>query len=321
MHYLPEGRPVLTVSTLGAPGEGLGTVLGWLAGHGVSGVELRLAPGQIAAPAMTRQDRARLRSEITDAGVAITGLASYIRVADPAPDELVVGALEAALFLAADLGAPTVRVFPGAPTEPADYQQVPTTTAARHEVNALAAGRLTAVGRLAEELDVFPALETHDSHPRGEDIAAILGQVEGRVGAVWDLMHPWRVGESLEDTWNILAPWITNGLGSVQVKDAGLPESRTPVTIGDGTLPVDGFAQLLKDRGYNGLLCLEWEKAWHPEAVRLDAAIASTRAWYLRHWPDRADTVQAADRPAPDLPAGSPNQQPDSAQDTVVETP
>ncbi|ACL38455.1 Xylose isomerase domain protein TIM barrel [Pseudarthrobacter chlorophenolicus A6] len=308
MQYLPEGRPVLTVSTLGAPGEGLGTVLGWLAANGVSGVELRLAPGEIAAPAMTRQERARLRSEVADAGVAITGLASYIRVADPAPDELVVGALEAALFLAADLGAPTVRVFPGAPTEPADYQEVPRTTAARHEVDALAARRLTAVGRLAEELDVFPALETHDSHPRGQDIAAILAQVEGRVGAVWDLMHPWRVGEGLEDTWNVLAPWLISGLGSVQVKDAGLPASRTPVPIGDGTLPVDGFARLLRDRGYTGLLCLEWEKAWHPDAVRLDTALESTKAWYLRHWPDRPPADNSRNQPAP-------------ARDTVVETP
>ena len=56
MHHVPQARPVLTVSTLGAPGEPLGTVLGWLAGQGVTGIELRLAAGEIASPAMTRQE-------------------------------------------------------------------------------------------------------------------------------------------------------------------------------------------------------------------------------------------------------------------------
>jgi sugar phosphate isomerase/epimerase len=311
LHHVPQARPVLTVSTLGAPGEPLGTVLGWLAGQGVTGIELRLAAGEIASPAMTRQARTRLRAEADGAGVAITGLASYIRVADTAPDDLVVGALEAALLLAADLGAPAVRVFPGAATEPAEYTQVPMTTAARHDVNALAARRLTAVGRLAAELDVYPVLETHDSHPRGRDIAEILGQVEGRAGAVWDLMHPWRVGESLDETWAVLQPWLDNGLGSVQVKDARLPDSRTPVPIGDGTLPVDGFAQLLKDKGYAGVLCLEWEKAWHPGAARLDAAIESTTAWFGRHWPHHPALGIAPQPPRPDRPRPTP----------VVETP
>ncbi|TDT80156.1 sugar phosphate isomerase/epimerase [Arthrobacter sp. AG258] len=293
MHHPAELEPTLTVSTLGAPGESLDTVLSWLVAHGARGVELRLGPGQIAAPAMTRRERSELRSRIEDSGLAVTGVASYIRVAEPIADELVVGALEAALILAHDLGAPAVRVFPGAPVHPCGYDRVPETIQARQEANALAAGRLTAVARFARDLGTYPALETHDSHPRGSDIAAILDMVDGPAGAVWDLMHPWRVGETLGETWRALQPWLTGGAGSVQVKDARLPASRTPAFVGTGTLPVDAFAGLLRDAGYAGPVCLEWEKAWHPDAPPLDEALGSAVRWFRRHWPARpgADTA------------------------------
>ncbi|MFF1881866.1 sugar phosphate isomerase/epimerase family protein [Pseudarthrobacter sp. NPDC058196] len=298
-----EIQPTLTVSTLGAPGESLETVLSCLAGQGARGVELRLGRGEIAAQAMTRRERSELRSRIEGAGLAVTGVASYIRVAEPLADELVVGALEAALILAHDLGAPAVRVFPGAPAHPCGYHRVPDTVQARQETNTLAAGRLTAVARLARDLGTYPALETHDSHPRGSDIAAILHMVDGPAGAVWDLMHPWRVGETLDETWQALHPWLTGPAGSVQIKDARLPASRTPALIGTGTLPVDAFAELLRDTGYAGPVCLEWEKAWHPDAPPLDEALGSTARWFRRHWPARSGAGDAA--APPHLPGAS----------------
>lgn len=283
----------LTVSTLGAPGESLDTVLSLLAAYGINGIELRLSLGEIASPAMSRRERTALRSRITEAGVNVTGLASYIRIADPGvPDDVVVGALASALEFAADLTAPTVRVFPGAPTIGASYCRVPATTFPREECDATAVRRLKAVARLSQELGVLPVLETHDSHPRGEDIATILEQVDGPVGAVWDLMHPWRVGEPLETTWQFLHPWLNNGAGSIQVKDADLPENRTPVPLGQGSLPVHDLALLLHHNDYDGILCLEWEKAWHPTAQPLQVAVASLLAWHGAHW--NTKTLQAA---------------------------
>jgi sugar phosphate isomerase/epimerase len=274
----------LTASTLGAPDESLDTVLSWLTAEGFTGIELRLATGHLLHPAMTRRQRQDVKSTIADAGIVVSGLASYVRVADSASDDVVVGALEAALMLAADLGAPVVRVFPGAPTHPGTYDRVPDLIGSRADANATAARRLNAVAALCEDLQVYPVLETHDSHPRGEDIAGILEHVEGKVGAVWDLMHPWRVGENLETTWQQLEPWLRNGLGSVQVKDARLPEDATPLPIGQGSLPVADFAALLRKKEYGGPICLEWEKTWHPKAERLDVALASTRRWFDSHW-------------------------------------
>jgi len=248
----------LTVSTLGAPGASLQRVLSWLQTAGVSGLELRLSQKEIVHPAMTARQQSDVAAAISDAGITVTGIASYVQVASAANDEMVIGALSSAMHLAAALGAPMVRVFPGAPAHPSTYSEKPRLLEPVDEVTARAVRRLDAVATLAEDLGVYPALETHDSHPRGADIAGILQRVDGPVGAVWDLMHPWRTGESLDETWRWLSPWL--GRGAVQVKDANLPADATPVLIGDGTLPVDEFAGLLTANGYDGPICLEWEK-------------------------------------------------------------
>lgn len=275
----------LSASTLGAPGESLTRVLARLNRSGVHGVELRLSRGEIVDPAMTRRDRAAVRRQIEDAGVVVTGIASYVRVASDASDDMVVGALVSAIDVAADLGAPAVRVFPGAPSEGGPYDRVPELAEDRAEVDARAARRLSAVAAYAAEHDVVPCLETHDSHPTGSQVAAVVSQVDGSVGVVWDLMHPWRVGESLAETWTALAPWLSGTGSSVQVKDARLPGDPTPLLIGAGTLPTDEFAELLVREGYAGPVTLEWERAWHPEALPLGEALTSLTQWANRYWP------------------------------------
>ncbi|WP_394768552.1 sugar phosphate isomerase/epimerase family protein [Lacisediminihabitans sp.] len=274
----------LTASTLGTPGERLDTVLGWLGDAGIRAIELRLSAGEFADPAMTGRERLDLRARLDDGGVAVSGIASYVRVASDANDEMVTGALAHALQFAADLGAPVVRVFPGAPTHPAAYDRLPELIEPQAVVDERAARRLDSVSAIATDLGAYPVLETHDSHPRGEDIRRILDVVHGPVGAVWDLMHPWRVGEPIERTWELLAPWIEDDRGGVQVKDANLPGDATPLAIGAGTLPTEEFGRLLGSSGFRGTVCLEWERTWHPDAVRLDEALVSTRAWYDRHF-------------------------------------
>lgn len=275
---------VLSASTLGAPGENLDQVLDCLRKTGVGGVELRLSAGEIADPAMTRKRRRKVHGLIADAGVVVTGLASYVEVAADVADDVVLGALVAALDVAADLGAPVVRVFPGAPARPSAPDQVPELLERRDAVADRAARRLNAVGAYAAECGVVLAVETHDSHPTGALLKEILRRVEGPVGAVWDLVHPWRVGESLADTWAALGPWLVGGRGSVQVKDVGLSGSWTPLLVGEGNLPTDAFAVLLVDVEYAGAVTLEWERAWYPDAGPWEDACRSLRRWADRYW-------------------------------------
>lgn len=234
---------------------------------------------------MTSRERSELRGRLDDAGVAVSGIASYVRVAFDADDEMVIGALSHAMSLATDLGAPMVRVFPGASTAPAANDRVPALIEPTELVDEGAARQLNAVAGIADELGVYPVLEMHDSHPRGADIRRILQQVTGPVGAIWDLMHPWRIGEPVERTWEILSPWLENNRGGMQVKDANLPEDATPLAIGDGTVPTAQFGSRLRSVAFEGTVCLEWERTWHPRATQLDEALISTRAWYDRYFP------------------------------------
>jgi sugar phosphate isomerase/epimerase len=273
-----------SASTLGAPGVPLDVVLSWLQQHRIHGIELRLAPGEIADPGLGTAARNDLRRRIQAAGVQVTGIASYVKVAAPGANVSVVAELIQAVDFARDLGAPMVRVFPGADTRPAAFTEVPPLVESRAEVDERAARRLSAITPYAADLGVLPVLETHDSHPTGTDVAGILNQVDGPVGVVWDVLHPWRVGEPLDETWKTLEPWLTTGRGWVQIKDANMPASSTPLPIGKGSLPTEEFGQLLVRNGYRGPVTLEWEKAWYPQAAQLDVALGSVRTWFDRHW-------------------------------------
>lgn len=272
-----------SASTLGAPGTPLPVVLRWLKDVQFPGIELRLAPGEAADPNLDRQAREALREAIEAAGFKVTSIASYVQVAAAGKDETVILELIQALDFARDLGAPMVRVFPGAATAHAPFTTAPALLEPADVVDERAARRLTSVSAYADVVAVLPVLETHDSHPTGADIARILARVQGTVGVVWDLLHPWRVGEALEDTWNSLRPWFSTGRGTVQVKDAALPEG-TPELLGGGNLPLNDFAELLINEKYQGTVTLEWEKAWYPQVPQLDLALKSTRTWLDLHW-------------------------------------
>lgn len=257
-----------------------------LASTGVRGIELRMAPGEIVEPSSGPRKLERLRRTIAAAGIRLTALASYVRVARAGDDEPVVAELTSALETASALQAPAVRVFPGAPTVPDNdlWLRAPTLAEPTDEVDARASRRLSLVAETAQRLQVVPLLETHDSHPTGADVARVVSAVDGPVGVIWDLMHPWRSGEDLSDTWSALAPWLTTGAGSVQLKDAKLPGDPTPCLVGDGSLPCEEFGELLVSAGYHGTVTLELEAAWYPAAPDFAEALASAQRWSARHW-------------------------------------
>lgn len=203
-------------STLGVPGMPVPEVLRLATGAGYQGVELRAHPEEPVHPLLGARERAAVRGQFADAGVEILAVAGYAQVAaarDAAGEEELAQELAELVRLAADLGAPYVRVFPGGGDRPAA------------EADADAARRLAAVAPLAAERGVRVLMETHDSHGTGAAAARVLGLVgHRRVGALWDVLHSWLGGEEPVDTHAALAPH----LGYVQVKDVASAEDRTP---------------------------------------------------------------------------------------------
>lgn len=246
----------LAFSTLGCSGLPLAEVIELARSSGWLGLELRAAEDEPVRVGLSSDERAAARELLEAGGVTVLAVASYVRVASGAvsDDECVADALAYA-ELARDLGAPFVRVFPGA-EEPGA------------EADARAVRRLNAIAeRLPEGVAIL--LETHDSHPQGVDIARVLSQVSGGVGTIWDVMHPWRTGEPIAVTKEVLAPYLKH----VQVKDVLSPDERTPLPLGSGTIPLAEFYDALRELGYQGWVSLEWESKWHPEAVPLAEAL------------------------------------------------
>ena len=194
------------------------------------------------------------------AEVRLVCLDTSIQLAQPFARELA-----AALELASDWGAPAVRVF-GGPLE----QQLDDV-----------ARRLEPALARAEELGVIVALETHDACSSAVLVAELLQRVrDPSFAALWDVHHPYRVGESPDDVLRALGPRIS----LVHVKDARRRgDDWELVPLGEGEVPVRESLAALRAAGYDGWLTFEWEKRWHPELADPELALPRDGET-LRRW-------------------------------------
>ena len=143
----------LAFSTLGVPGLPLPDVLRLASAHGYHGVELRAHPEEPVHPGLGPGERADVAAEFKAAGVEPLGVAGYTRIAAPGDDGPVIEEVRTLVDLAHDIGAPYVRIFPGA-----DPEQTSEAT------DAIAARRLGTAAEYAADIGVRVLLETHDSH-------------------------------------------------------------------------------------------------------------------------------------------------------------
>lgn len=254
-------------STLGCPDRTLQEVLQLAASRGVDGLELRAAPDTGIHVGMPDGERAAARASCEAAGVRALTVASYLQICEPGDDRAFARNATDHLRLAADLGATYLRVFPGPGGAGADG-------------DARAVQRLEGLVPVARDLGIRIGLETHDSHPRGVDVAAILWTLdelvpEHGVEVIWDALHPWRNGEDPAETLKAVAPW----LAYVQIKDADAGPDGALRSVGAGQVPLDRIAAELPHRT-SLWWSLEWEKLWHPELADLPAALDDAQAWY-----------------------------------------
>ncbi|GAA3465386.1 sugar phosphate isomerase/epimerase family protein [Saccharothrix longispora] len=247
------------MSTLGMPGTPVRDSARVAAEHGCHGLEIRVHPDEEVHLGLPPPRTAALRAQVEDAGLAVACLAGYARVCAPGPDEPVVAELRDLVALASGLGAPAVRVFPGG---------------AAGEVGP-ALDRIGAVLPDLRDSGVRLLVETHDSHPTGEEALRLVepfGDPE-LVAVLWDAVHPWRAGEPPARTRQVLG----ESLGYFQVKDVAAGEP-TPVPPGEGAVPLEECGESL--RSWSGWISLEWERAWYPGIAEVPAALSAAGAWF-----------------------------------------
>jgi fatty-acyl-CoA synthase len=246
----------LAFSTLACPAWSLERAVEAAARSGYQGLELRLLDGEVVEPGIGPAERRRVRDVLGAAGLPLVAVDTSVRLA--AEDAAGTAAdLRAFLDLAAEWESPLIRVFGG--EGPRGREGM--------------ARLLDAAAPEAERVGVGIALETHDALSSALDVAALLELVASpSAGALWDVLHTFRMGEAPEAAVAALAGRVLH----VHVKDG----RRRPgdaawdlVPLGEGEVPLVRSLRALHAHGYQGWISVEWEKKWHPEIEEPEVAL------------------------------------------------
>ena len=252
---MTEDRFPLAYSTLGCPAWSFEHAAEQAAKYGYKALEVRIYNGDIIPADLSQSERASIRRILAKNNIGIVGLGASTRFAFPDAEarQSNVDQLNQYIELAADLEVPLVRTF-GSPGQ---------IEISMDDAINYCAEALNAVAPNAERLGVSVALETHDAFCKGVDVAAVLAQVQSdSIGAIWDVHHPFRMGEDIETTWR---------------------DTWQLVLLGTGEVPCRAVVELLNREGYQGYIAAEWEKKWHPEIEEPEVALPQ-HAEMLRSW-------------------------------------
>jgi sugar phosphate isomerase/epimerase len=257
-----ETESRLAFSTLACPRWSLERVVEAASQYGYEGVEVRLIDGETIAPDIDPAERRRVRTLLHGAGLPVVAVDSSIRLAGADPERAVAD-LRAFLDLAAEWESPLVRVFGG---------ELPAGQAPDAALDAMARPLATVVPD-AERRGIAIGVETHDAFSSARAVASLLSRVDSpAVGALWDVLHTCRMGETPDQVTDLLGERILH----VHVKD-GRGETGAAswelVLLGEGDVPVAGILRALRAHGYRGWLTVEWEKKWHPEIAEPEVAL------------------------------------------------
>ncbi len=114
---------------------------------------------------------------------------------------------------------------------------------------------------LAKEANVTLLVETNGAYADTKRLKKLIDAVDSPyVAVLWDLQHPYRFfNESPEETYENIGQYVKY----VHVKDSRVIEGKIMYfMMGDGDMPLREMLNLLKTKGYEGYVSLEWVKRW-----------------------------------------------------------
>ena len=257
----------LGFSTIGCPDYDIDQVIALARDNGLKGVEIRHLRGTVDLPSLEEFSPARIgetRRKFEDAGLSVVCIGTSVRMnsLDPEVRRKQMDAARVGADIAARMGAPYLRVF-GGPLPPDQDRE--------RTLDAIAQG-LGEVAELTAKAGVESLLEVHDDFSTSPAVLDLYARgCSEKLAVLWDTLHSWRFGETAEFTWSQLGPRVRH----VHLKDStqATPKGFDFALIGEGTVPVLSFVDLLKRVGWNGYLHFEWEKGWHPEIAGPEIAI------------------------------------------------
>jgi|BEDMetMinimDraft_2_1075160.scaffolds.fasta_scaffold05441_2 sugar phosphate isomerase/epimerase len=244
-------------TTLAYPNLKLIEVVERVKGFGFDGVELRVADdGVHVKPSypVPKEVKEILRE------VKLSDLAGYARFSSPDQEEGRRNAdlLRTLISMAAELGAPGIRVYAGVFKDDAQ------------SATSRVAKALNAAADFAEKNGVKIMIETHDDVAKLENLMLLLGKLDERIKLVYDPANMIAAGERHDEVF----PKIRGRIAHVHIKDFVVKEGkRVYCRPGEGIVPIPEILRSLKGIGFTGYVSVEWEKMWHPELEDSDVIL------------------------------------------------
>ena len=252
-----EERLPLAFSTLGCPAWEWKKILEFAQGNGFAAIELRGLMGNLDLPTCPEFAPGHVtgtKRQVADHGLKISdlGCSSQMHVAELAERAKQLKDAQLFIDLAATLEAPYVRVFGNEIHGP------------REEVLARVVDGLHQLGEYGGPRGVTVILESHGEFVDSPTLKEVLRRADSKnVALLWDVHHTFVDGhEQPEHTVAELGPWIRHTHLKDSVPDG---KGRKYVLTGTGDVPVERQVMALRNIGYKGYYCFEWEKMWHPD--------------------------------------------------------
>ncbi len=255
-------RAPIAFSTLGCPKWDWKTILRNAAEQGYAALGLRGIQDQMDLPKCPEFVGENVKTSIKDLkalGLKVSDLGASAMLHEPEAAKRATQMDEAKRFidLAHRMEVPYVRVFPN---------KLVAGEERRITVERIIDGMLE-LGKYARGSGVAVILESHGDFTDSPTLLQILkGSQMTSTGFLWDAHHTFTLSqEKPEDTFKMLGKFVRH----THLKDSRAPlageKDRRYVLTGTGEVPVKATVQVLKNNGYKGYYCLEWEKRWHPE--------------------------------------------------------
>ena len=259
--------------TFSCPEATLGEALALAKRFGYDGIEPRIGAGhhhgiEFDTPAA---DRAAAARQAGEAGIALCCIATSCRYADPALTSAMLDDTRRAVDLAADVGAPVIRVFGGKLGE----------GLSRDDAIDLLAESLASVADHAAERGVTLCVETHDDWCNPAHLVAALEKVNHpAVMANWDIMHPVRFAQvPMAEAFETIKPWIRH----VHFHDGAPAGEGYPLKpIGTGQIDHAAAVTLLEALDAEFYLSGEWIRWDEPYEVYLPRELATMKRYETR---------------------------------------
>lgn len=225
--------------------------------YGYQGVEIRVECNHKHKIELnlSKKDRSLAKRMFKEEGIEIPCIATSLQFAIPDDKERRenIEKLKKYIELASDIGSPYIRVFGGnfMPLEP--------------KVAAQKCGlALREAAEFAEGTDAEILLETHDFFSVSSRARQVIKEANHRkVNILWDIMHPQREMEDVEETYNHLRGFVRH----LHIHDGFYsPEGKIEVCLlGEGIIDHEMPMWFLKSDNFRGYFSLEIIGKGEPE--------------------------------------------------------